>query len=218
MIFAQWPLAARFLAGTTTEKDYRRETMKRALAELLPGQLCWLRQMHGATVFTPANYAGPSSGGDGFFSSDRAFTPVVITADCLPIVIGAEDGSGWAALHGGWRGLARGIIAATVAQFPAGAVLHAWIGPHIRRDSYQVDAAFASNFPDHREAFRPDGPGHLLADLTLIARRQLEAAGVASVSDCGLDSFSDRRFHSYRRSRGGAVNCGHMATFIFPLN
>ena len=215
MIFAQWPVAARFLAGTTTEKDYRQETMKKALAELLPGRPCWLKQVHGATVFNPSSYAGPASAGDGFYSDDRAFTPVVITADCLPIVIAAASGRGWAALHGGWRGLAQGIIAATVAQFPAGEVLHSWIGPHIRQENYEVDAAFSDNFPDYPEAFRPNRPGHQLADLSLIARRQLERAGVASVSDCGLDSFSDLRFHSYRRSAG---NCGHMATFIFPLN
>lgn len=220
MIFAQWPLGERFLAGTTTGADYRQPDQQRALVQLFPRArgAGWLQQVHGARVLTPAQYETENRPdrcpeADAFFCDRADWLAVVLTADCVPVLLASENH--WAAVHAGWKGLHQNLIAATVAHFPAGAEIHAWLGPHIRQPSYEVDEAFRAHFPDYPEAFTPNRPGHHLADLTAIARRQLSAAGVASVSDCAIDTFSDPRCHSYRRDR---ERFGLHATFIFPLS
>ena len=132
-------------------------------------------------------------------------------ADCLPVLFCDRTGTRVAAAHAGWRGLAAGVLEATVAALgcPAEQVL-AWLGPAIGPQAFEVGAevreAFVEQHPEAAAAFVPSSsPGRFLADLYRLARIRLAAVGVTAVYGGGLCTFGDaERFYSYRReSRTG---------------
>ncbi|WP_343231904.1 peptidoglycan editing factor PgeF [Tahibacter harae] len=178
----------------------------------LPSEPVWLRQVHGVDVFDAAApgvagrdpHADPVA--DASYSRDSGIVCAVQTADCLPLLICSGDGTEIAAVHAGWRGLAAGVIEATLARFSAPpAQLRVWLGPAIAAASYEVGedvrAAFLSAHPHAAAAFTETRPGHWLCDLYELARQRLRAAGVHSVSGGGFDTFTDERFYSHRRAR-----------------
>ena len=139
----------------------------------------------------------------------------VLTADCLPILLCAEDGSAIAVAHAGWRGLASGVIEATIARLGVpGARLLAWLGPAIAAGSYEVGAevraAFVDAHPSAAAAFAPTRPGHWRCDLYALARQRLAAAGVSSVYGGDFDTCTDARFYSYRRDRETGLSLIHI--------
>jgi hypothetical protein len=130
----------------------------------------------------------------------------VLTADCLPLLVASEDGGEVAAIHAGWRGLAAGVIEATLQQFAAPpSRLRVWLGPAIGAASYEVGeevrAAFVARDPAATQAFTPTRPGHFLCDLYALARQRFAVLGVNDVSGGGVDTFTDARFYSHRRGR-----------------
>ncbi|HET9484021.1 MAG TPA: peptidoglycan editing factor PgeF [Xanthomonadales bacterium] len=182
----------------------------------LPSPPLWLRQVHGVDVADADATAGPDEPvADASVTRTRGRVLAVLTADCLPIVLAAADGSEVAVAHAGWRGLAGGVIGATLAAMRAPPErIHAWLGPAIGAASYEVDAlvrdAFAGSGSD--AAFAATRPGHWRCDLHALARLQLAAAGIARVAGAGIDTFAAReRFYSYRRD--GAT--GRMATLAW---
>ncbi len=168
----------------------------------------WLRQVHGTTV---ASFDAGAAQSDAPVEADAAIasTPgivlAVLTADCLPLLVCADDGSAVAAIHAGWRGLAAGVIESTLArmQIPRERLI-AWLGPAIGPRSYEVGAevrdAFLARDVAACAAFAPTRPQHWHCDLYTLARQRLAAAGVARVHGGELDTFSDARFYSHRRS------------------
>ena len=128
----------------------------------------------------------------------------------------AGSGAEVAAIHGGWRGLAAGIIAATVSRMataPDG--LLAWLGPAISQPAFEVGdevrQAFVSREAAAATCFEPNENGRWQADLYALARLQLHRAGVDAVYGGDLCTHGDRgRFFSYRRDG----RCGRMASFI----
>jgi YfiH family protein len=179
----------------------------------------WLHQVHGSEV---ARFASGVEGGEEPVA-DAAVTDVpglplaILTADCLPVLFTAEDGSEVAAAHAGWPGLAGGVLEATLAAMrtPPSRLL-AWIGPGAGPQRYEVGenvyAAFVGGDAGAAAAFAPTRPGHWLADLPSLARRRLAAAGLGRVSGGGECTISDpSRWYSYRRD--GAT--GRMATLIW---
>jgi YfiH family protein len=143
----------------------------------------------------------------------------ILTADCLPVVLAARDGSEVAAAHAGWRGLSAGVLEATVAAMRAAptAVL-AWLGPAAGPDDYEVGGevrdAFVDDEPGAAAAFAATRPGHWKVDLYALARRRLVRAGLApdSIHGGGLSTIADAgRFFSHRRD---AVT-GRMATIAW---
>jgi YfiH family protein len=170
------------------------------LAAIVPGPLRWLRQVHGARVIHLDDWQ-PGVEADAVWTDRPGEVVAVLTADCLPVLIAADDGSRVAAVHAGWRGLAAGVLEAAVAEIRAPATrLQAWIGPRIGAAAYEVDAAVRDAFPGAPSAFVESRPGHWLADLPAIAAERLRSAGVAEVLDCGLCTASDPgRFFSHRR-------------------
>lgn len=184
------------------------------LAERLPAEPCWLRQVHGTRVVHLRDWA-PDIEADAAWTDRAGEVVAILTADCLPILLADRDGTFVAGVHGGWRSLQGGIVEAVLAALPCdGEALCAWIGPGICGDCYQVGdevrAAFVEDEPSLEPAFEPDG-ARWRADLKAIARQQLERRGVA-VNDAGLCTFEDaERFYSYRRDG----RSGRMATLIW---
>jgi YfiH family protein len=174
----------------------------------LPSPPHWLQQVHGAGVLRFD--AAPAPGGDEP-EADAAVTSApgvvlaILTADCLPVVFAARDGSEVAAAHAGWRGLAAGVLEATVAAMRTPpARLAAWLGPAAGPQAYEIGAevreAFLARDAAAAAAFAPTRPGHWRVDLYALARRRLAAAGVSGVHGGGLCTISDpARFFSHRR-------------------
>ncbi len=185
----------------------------------LPGPLLWLRQVHGTAVWVDGPSATSASGeriADACVMRDASAAAVVLTADCLPILLASASGEEIAAIHAGWRGLAAGVIEATLASMhTAPERIVAWLGPAIGPASYEVGPevreAMRKADPEADRAFQHAQGDRLLADIYLLARHRLERVGV-KVSGSTWCTFDDARLHSYRRD--GALS-GRMATLIW---
>ena len=207
-----------------------RSCLTRALR--LPEAPRWLKQVHGTRVVDAQSVgepaATPSAGApadppvtlveaDAIVARHPGPVCVVLTADCIPVVISDRNGSRVAIAHAGWRGLAAGVLETTVAALggPSKALI-GWLGPGIGVDHYEVSDdvrdVFLAHAPDDATAFVPSPPGCWLADLFELARRRLHRAGVVSVYGGEHCTFSDPdRFYSYRRD--GAT--GRIATIAW---
>ena len=184
----------------------------------LPGPPVWLNQVHGIDVAVDPRSEHEITA-DAAVSTRPNRPLVVMTADCVPILLCARDTPWVAVVHAGWRGLAGGVIAAACAHAPKGAQLIAWIGPSIRSAHYEVDAVVRAPLVEQdRQAarfFHPIAGKRWLADLPGIALHQLKTLDVAGF-DSRLDAFGDpRRFYSYRRDRG---RTGRQACAIWMLD
>jgi polyphenol oxidase len=178
----------------------------------LGGPAAWLNQVHGAQVLDAdevlaARREGRSLAADACVARRPAQVAAVLVADCLPVLMARSDGQAVAAAHAGWRGLAAGVLEATVAALRAdspGEVM-AWLGPCIGPQAFEVGddvkAAFgpagASCFQPHHRA---DGSAAWLCHLPELARLRLGQAGVTAISGgqwCTVRLAST--FFSYRR-------------------
>lgn len=182
----------------------------------LPGTPRWLTQVHGIGALH-ADSVSDGLEGDASWSATPGVVCGVLTADCLPVLLCERGGRAVAAAHGGWRGLAAGVLEATIDAMGCDPrTLMAWIGPGIGPAAFEVGEAvrdaFRASDPGCGPCFAPGRPGHWLADLGLLAERRLERAGVDSVQRASACTYSDRaRFFSYRRDG----QTGRMATLIW---
>ncbi len=182
----------------------------------LPAEPLWLNQVHGTRVVdATAPIQHPSA--DASFSHRAGVVCAVLTADCLPVLFCDRGGSVVAAAHAGWRGLAAGVLEATVEalEIEPGQLL-AWLGPAIGPDAFEVGAevrdAFVAEHARAAAAFVARPNGQWLADLYQLARLRLAARGVSAIYGGGLCTYSDReRFYSFRRDR----TTGRMASLIW---
>jgi polyphenol oxidase len=130
-------------------------------------------------------------------------------ADCGPILLVDPNARVIGAAHAGWKGALTGVLESTVdAMEKLGAErtgIVAAIGPLIRQHSYEVGGEFVERFveasAEHALFFIPSTrDGHSMFDLAGFIRMRLENAGVLMIDDTGIDTYSDERFYSYRRS------------------
>jgi YfiH family protein len=184
----------------------------------LPAPPHWLRQVHGTHALrfsTPAGMqAQAEPEADASVTSAPGVVLAVLTADCLPVVFAAGDGSEIGIAHAGWRGLADGVLENTVAAMrtPSGRLI-AWLGPAAGPQAYEIGAevrdAFLRHDPRADAAFAATRAGHWRVDLYTLARQRLAALGIDAVHGGGLCTISDpQRFHSHRRDG----RSGRMAT------
>jgi YfiH family protein len=127
-------------------------------------------------------------------------------ADCMPVLLAHQGGSVVGIAHAGWRGLAAGVIEATLdAMAVAPQKITAWLGPAIGPRVYEVGDEVRVAFAGHEAAFTPTRPGHWLLDLYAVARARLARKGVRAIDGAGFCTYSDQeRFFSYRRDRDSA--------------
>jgi YfiH family protein len=190
-----------------------RRLLRESLA--LPAEPAWLEQVHGkAVAVLPRADARPADAAVAFAPGQVC---AVLVADCLPVFLASRAGDRVGVAHAGWRGLAGGVVEATVAALDCEPEsLVAWLGPSIGPGSFEVGRevreAFVDADPGADGAFRAGRAGRFLADLPALARRRLAALGVRAVSGAGACTFLDAaRFYSYRRD--GAT--GRMAALAW---
>lgn len=178
-----------------------RRRVRRALD--LPGEPCWLRQVHGTSIATGARTASNPEA-DGAVTGAPGQVLAVLTADCLPVVLVARTDRRIAVAHAGWRGLAGGVLEAALDALGAAASgVEGWIAPGIGAANYVVGDDVCRAFrktPGWPDAFAEAGGGAWRCDLAALARARLEAAGVTQVWVSGACTYEDAgRFYSYRR-------------------
>lgn len=207
---ADWPAPDNILAGTTLRSNQ---------AFAFPAEPQWLTQVHGNRVVRlgTADFAGDPPQADASVANRPGDLCVVKTADCLPILLCSLDGSEIAAAHAGWRGLAGGVIEATVAAMSTPPLeLIAWFGPAISQPAFEVGGEVREAFLEHdmaaERAFEANDRGRWQADLARLARQRLVESGVKALYGGGLCTYSDKeRFFSYRRDG----ETGRLHSFIF---
>ncbi len=213
MIAPDWiaPAQVRAIVPTREFGDLRDAAVRAKLQPLLPGEPAWLRQVHGARAIDLDTEPGRE--GDAVFTRQRRTVCVVQMADCMPVLLADEAGTTVAAAHAGWRGLAAGVLEATVAAMRVpGHQLVAWLGPAIGPRAYEVGEDVLAALRGHESAFSSARPGHWLLDLYAVARQRLSAAGVTQIFGGALCTYSEpKRFFSYRRDRTSA----RMGAFIW---
>ena len=176
----------------------------------------WLEQVHGPEVVHAGDFDTPPQA-DAAWTDKPEFACVVMTADCLPVLFCTHDGGKVAAAHGGWRGLADGILEKTVRAMAADPdELLAWLGPAIGPSAFEVGPevreAFVLRWPETETAFVPGEDDRWFCDIYAIARVQLSALGVTGIHGGGFCTCRDpARFFSYRRDR----ETGRQASLIW---
>jgi YfiH family protein len=176
----------------------------------------WLNQVHGRNVVAASAYPEPPAA-DASFALAPGPACVVMTADCLPVVFCDEAGTRVAAAHAGWRGLADGVLEATVAALQTSpSRLLAWLGPAIEPAAFEVGPEVRERFMQADEAaavaFAPNERGRWQADIYTLARLALRRIGITRIYGGEFACFADReRFFSYRRD----TQTGRMATLIW---
>jgi YfiH family protein len=183
----------------------------------LPGEPAWLEQTHSTKCVTIESCADRCA--DAAVTRCKDFPLVIVTADCLPIVLCDRDGTEIAAIHAGWRGLVNGVIENTLAQMHnTPESLMAWIGPGICGTCYEVGKEVKQTFTEHypftMDTFSDHGSRYY-ADLPKMAELILNAQGISNVFQANACTFElKEKFYSYRR---GALT-GRMATLIWFNN
>lgn len=195
-----------------------RENRRRLYAALaLPQPPAWLSQVHGNKVVDAAAVSEPVTA-DASVCRRRGKACVVQTADCLPVLLCDRAGTAVAAAHAGWRGLACGVLTATVAALAiAPDRLIAWLGPAIGPRAFEVGpevrAAFLELDHSNVGCFRRGRDDRWLADIYGLARVQLARSGVTAVYGGGRCTVNEPdMFHSYRRAGKAS---GRMASLIW---
>ena len=199
------------------------ENRRRVAAELgLPAEPLWLAQVHGTTVveadgLAMREAAAPAPQADAALTRRPGRVLAVLVADCLPVLLARRDGAAVAVAHAGWRGLAAGVLEATVAALDgAGDDLLAWLGPAIGPAHFEVGeevrTAFCQRDARAAAAFAGNARGRWQCDLHRLARQRLSALGLRSIhADPSCTYAQAESFYSFRRD--GVT--GRMAALIW---
>ncbi|MEH6951249.1 peptidoglycan editing factor PgeF [Nitrobacter sp. NHB1] len=133
----------------------------------------------------------------------------VTAADCGPVLFVDPRARVIGAAHAGWKGALTGVLEKSIdAMETLGGRrgdIAAAIGPLIRQQSYEVGAEFVARFteadPGHARFFVPsERDDHAMFDLGGFIQMRLERAGILTIDDTGIDTYSSEHFFSYRRS------------------
>lgn len=197
--------------------------------QLAAEDLLWLEQVHGTHIAAAeldfADIQNLPVIADACISRTPRKVCTVMTADCLPVLFCNIKQNNLAdqvaAAHAGWRGLAEGILTATLSQFSVPNKVIAWLGPAISQKHFEVGPevyqAFVKKDPDNKAAFLVSPSSTMdkpkwLADLYLLAHKELKQAGVAAVYGGGYCTYAEEsRFYSYRRQ---GKQSGRIASLI----
>ncbi|HEY3654547.1 MAG TPA: peptidoglycan editing factor PgeF [Steroidobacteraceae bacterium] len=186
----------------------------------LPGEPAWLAQAHGICVrdldsSTPP--AGPTGPADAAVTRLPNRVCAILTADCLPVLLAADSGDRAGAAHAGWRGLAAGVIEATVKALGGSPrELLAWLGPAIGPRHFEIGAEVRDELlrgdPAAEAAFEPNARGRFMADLYALARSRLARLGIERIYGGTACTYTEEdKYFSHRRDG----TTGRQATLIW---
>jgi polyphenol oxidase len=189
----------------------RVERNRALLNTYLPAPPRWLDLQHGAEVVSAETIGSKPAVADAATAITPGVVCCVTVADCLPVLLADRSGSVVAAAHAGWRGVAAGILQATVIAMrrrvpgPIGQI-DAFLGPSIGASAFEVGpevlSAMRRTLPQAEVAFTSLANGKFLADLPALARQALAQVDVRSVFGGTWCTVSDpSRFYSFRRDR-----------------
>lgn len=230
-IVPDWPVPPHVRALSTTRNGARGSgadfskhsaaaaSAHRALRDLCDAEPVWLAQVHGTTVCDADDPCTGVPTADAAVSRSAGTACAVLTADCLPVLFSDRSGDVVGAAHAGWRGLAAGVLEATVdAMRTDPSDIVAWLGPAIGPQSFQVGRDVLESFcvgdPGAAKYFTPERDGKWRADLYGLAGRRLARAGVDAIFGGGRCTYTERDlFYSYRR--GDEHASSRMATLIW---
>ena len=211
--------------GDYLDVVYSNRALLRETAHL-PSEPYWLNQTHSINVVElPYQYRGCSDGNViSIIEADASFTLlpehvcVVMTADCLPILIVDEQAATVAAIHAGWRGLADGIIEKTILRLGvASKRLHVWLGPAIGATNFEVgqevkDLFVQKSVTNETSFVAQPQQGKYLCDIYQLASNVLVELGIEHISGGEYCTVADdEQFYSYRRDG----QTGRMASLIW---
>lgn len=210
------PFSSFNLSATVGDEEGSVGENRMRLRGRIPSGPRWMRQAHTSRVLPAEEIEPDATVADASYTFSSGVVCAVLAADCLPVLFCLADGSGAAAAHAGWRGLAGGVLENTAAALRGGggAKLLAWLGPAVSAAHYGVGGEVREALMRDKSDgayFRPSGK-KWLADLPALARRRLADLGVETTAS-GLCTYSDsRRFFSARRDGG---RCGRTASLIW---
>jgi polyphenol oxidase len=222
LIQPDWPAPANIRACTTTrsiwgenntnEVDERAKLVSRLN---LPDDPIWLKQTH-STIALPATAANRNQEADASYTDASDTVCLVLTADCLPVLICNEQGTKVAAIHAGWRGLAAGVIESTIQSMESDpANLLIWLGPAIGPQKFEVGKdvfdAFTQNDAAASSCFIPGQPDKWMANLYQLATHRLNKLGVTRIYGGKYCTYSqDDLFFSWRRDKSKTARLASM--------
>lgn len=212
--FDSWNLA-RHVDDKPAHVEMNRALLSKRLG--LPQEPFWLEQVHGTRVLAVDDADASDRQADGSYAHTRGHVCVVMTADCLPLLLCNRAGTEVAAVHAGWKGLADGVIEAALGCFQSPVQdLLVWLGPAIGPQVFEVGAEVRDIFLRKNEqaddAFTALGNNKYLADIYELARQRLQRCGVHAVFGGQHCTFTEAAlFYSYRRERV----TGRMASLIW---
>jgi len=206
------------------------ESNRRSLQTLLPKNtpIQWLEQVHGDHVTEIDQVSDHAIVADAAVTRKKNVCLAIMTADCLPILLISKTGDEIAAIHGGWRSLASGIIKNTINKMDTNAAeLYAWLGPCIGQSAFEVggevkdafvnlDNTFDSAFIAQKTTKKiTQKKGKYLADLQKIAMLQLQQLGVININALTDCTFSNTdKYYSHRKSSQSNSSTGRMVSLI----
>jgi YfiH family protein len=182
----------------------------------LPAEPSWLQQVHGINV-ADADANAPAGPADAAVTRTGTRPLAILVADCMPVLLASADGAVLGAAHAGWRGLCAGVLEATVHAMGVGPQgIHAWLGPAIGAEHFEVGeevrAAFVAHDAHASAAFTANARGRWQCDLQWLAHSRLAALGVRQIVTAGLCTYADAaRCYSYRREG----RTGRMAALLW---
>ncbi|WP_197374691.1 peptidoglycan editing factor PgeF [Mycolicibacterium baixiangningiae] len=188
-----------------------------AKAAGLTSRLVWMSQVHSDRVVRvdgPAD--GPVDDADGLVTTTRRLGLVVVTADCVPVLL-ADAGAGViGAVHAGRVGARDGVVVRAVemmreagARVPDISVL---LGPAVSGRNYEVPEAMAAEVEAALPGSRTrTARGTAGLDLRAGIARQLTGLGITAIDVDPRCTVADRNLFSHRR---GAPT-GRLASLVW---
>jgi YfiH family protein len=171
---------------------------------LAPGDLRFMNQVHGAQVAQVGRETDEIPAADGLVTAARGIALAVLVADCVPVLLAARRSDVIAVAHAGRRGVAAGVVAATVSAMqelgarPSRIV--AKVGPAICGRCYEVPLAMqeeiCSAVPEARSTTAAGTPG---LDLRAAVVAQLMGAGVQTIEVESWCTAERDDLYSHRR-------------------
>jgi len=198
--------------------EKNRQLLSQSLS--LSAPLCWLNQTHSSILLKIEQDTATGIEADAAWTTLKNAPCIVMTADCLPVLVTDKQGSFVSAIHAGWRGLCDGIIEQSIAAICTELTIDStellvWLGPCIGKTAFEVGAEVRAEFiaqdPNAASAFKVHQDRYL-ADLQQLARLRLAPLNVAEITASEHCTFCEpENFYSYRRDG----KTGRMATLIW---